>query len=299
MEELCSLAKYGPIKDYLVKAYQKRRPEGQKSKRRPEDQKSKRSTEARARSLYQVLKDTALHFSGVNLKTPWIENCGRFVSNHSGFVPLLARLRVVRKWGPRSKGTKLDFSGIGGTSEPRALLPYRSSAAHLRALLKKADALQSVPVPVNGRQWQSTLQQMSMKNKYLTLWNLRSHWFPVLASGTSAGHFDVEGVSLRGFSCMFPDVGHWVLRLAPRAPYTVKGLFAHVHYRANPVLFTCFACLFADAGVVKYAPEQILKSIPALKKGLGQYRSKHGIWPHPAILLREVLGDPERTDAAH
>ena len=300
LEEVCDLAKYGPIKDHLVAAYQKiRRPAA------PGGQ----SPEERAQCLYKVLVDTAHHFSGINLKTPWVENCGRFVSQHSGFVPLLARLNVAQKWRPGDRGPKLDFSGIGGTPEPRTLLPAQASARQLLALIKGADARQSIPLPKNSQEWLAALRNLKATKKiqkqkhqrrprdkktqkaYLKLWHLRSHWYPRIAAGVHAKHFHVKGVSLRDFSSMFPDSGNWILRLAPRTPYTVKGLFAKVGYRAHPVLFSCFACLFADAGVAKYSAEQILESLDRLKQGLGQYRSQHGIWPHPAILLQKVLGE--------
>ena len=51
------------------------------------------------------------------------------------------------------------------------------------------------------------------------------------------------------------------------------------------------ACLFADAGVIKYSAEQIEGAQQRLKKALWEYRAKHGIWPHPAILLQKVF-DP-------
>ena len=88
LEQICELAKFGPIKKYLVHAWKTRRSENQESRRSDE--------RARAHALYQILTDAAKHFSGQDLRTPWVDNCGRFVSNHSGFVPLLHRLRVVR-----------------------------------------------------------------------------------------------------------------------------------------------------------------------------------------------------------
>ena len=127
---------------------------------------------------------------------------------------------------------------------------------------------------------------------------MRSHWFPIIASGVSKKPFHARGLSLHRFSQLLPDAGKWALRLAPRQPYTVAGLFSEVGFRANPVLFSCYACLFADAGVIKYTAEQIEGSQQRLKKALREYRAKHGIWPHPAILLRDVLAGPEDQGAS-
>jgi hypothetical protein len=41
----------------------------------------------------------------------WVTNCGRNVSHHSGYLPLLARLNVICK----SKGQKRRSSGVQGT----------------------------------------------------------------------------------------------------------------------------------------------------------------------------------------
>ena len=109
--------------------------------------------------------------------------------------------------------------------------------------------------------------------------------------------FDTKGLSLRNFHNLLPDVGKWALRLAPRQPYTVAGLFSEVGFRANPVLFSCYACLFADAGVIKYSAEQIEGAQQRLKEALREYRAKHGIWPHPAILLQKVFS-PEDQGAS-
>ena len=366
LEQLCELSKIGPIKDYLVAKWKQatRGPGAQSSQatRVPDEN-------ARAHALYKLLADTAAHFSGQDLKTPWIENCGRFVSNHSGFVPLLHRLHVVRAWRPGDKGPKLDFSGIGGSTDldylilnttkqgwvgapslmsrgrafnkfhqsntcvcllvpnksktsqwrsplrgsggssaRRTLLPFQRSTAGLVALVKTGDALQRIPVPMSGLQWEAALESMKSarrpgaqkvkkahgkkenkkKEAYLKLWSLRSHWFPIITS--SKKRFDIKGLSLRRFAKLLPDAGDWVLRLAPRQPYTVEGLFSEVNFRASPLLFSCYACLFADAGVIKYTAEQIEESEQRLKKALKAYRAKHGIWPHPAVLLRDVLG---------
>ena len=130
-------------------------------------------------------------------------------------------------------------------------------------------------------------KQKKKKRGYLELWRLRTHWFPIIASGVNKKTFDTKGLSLRNFHNLLPDVGKWALRLAPRQPYTVAGLFSEVGFRANPILFSCYACIFADAGVIKYSAEQI----EGAQQRLWEYRAKHRIWPHPAILLQKVF-DP-------
>ena len=140
-------------------------------------------------------------------------------------------------------------------------------------------------------------KQKKKKRGYLELWRLRTHWFPIIASGVNKKTFETKGLSLRNFHNLLPDVGKWALRLAPRQPYTVAGLFSEVGFRANPVLFSCYACLFADAGVIKYSAEQIEGAQQRLKEALREYRAKHGIWPHPAILLQKVFS-PEDQGAS-
>ena len=140
-------------------------------------------------------------------------------------------------------------------------------------------------------------QKQKKKRGYLELWRLRTHWFPIIASRVDKKTFDTKGLSLRSFHKLLPDAGKWALRLAPRQPYTVAGLFSEVGFRANPILFSCYACIFADAGVIKYSAEQIEGAQQQLKKALREYRAKHGIWPHPAILLQKVF-DPADTQTS-
>jgi hypothetical protein len=67
----------------------------------------------RAQCLYQALRNTVSRLSKnppVDEQT-WVTNCGRNVSHHSGYLPLLARLNVICK----SKGQKRRSSGVQGT----------------------------------------------------------------------------------------------------------------------------------------------------------------------------------------
>ena len=64
-------------------------------------------------------------------------------------------------------------------------------------------------------------------------------------------------------------------------------------YRAPAELFTMFACLFSDARVqeiIQALPKDWLsKHTAGLRASLENYCLKHGVAPHPAVLLKDFL----------
>ena len=96
-------------------------------------------------------------------------------------------------------------------------------------------------------------------------------------------------MSFRKFQNMFPDNGSWVKRLAPRGAKTIEGLFEATEYKGDPLLFSMHACLFADNAIAQFPATTLNKKLGALRAAMGEYHDAHGQWPHPAVLVGQVL----------
>ena len=85
-EILSVQGKYGPWKHALFKAWTAN---GRPSSRGLPPQ-------ARADNVVAVLRSACEFMHGHNL-TAWVQHCGRGVAHHSGFVPMLLRMQVIRR----------------------------------------------------------------------------------------------------------------------------------------------------------------------------------------------------------
>ena len=173
-EDLRLMAKYGPIKEHMVKEWKAMGCPGAKE----------HSMKEREELCYKVVEKTARHFSGDALHE-WVANCGRNVSYHSGFVPLLHRLGVVTSKRPRgvSKGMACDLTGIGAACV-KYFVGVEEARGKLRKFIMIADAVSAVPVPKTGAEWLESMGNLfrntkgaSGSKKYLKKWHLRSRWF--------------------------------------------------------------------------------------------------------------------------
>jgi hypothetical protein len=88
-------AKFGPIKDILVKHWRKIR----KGDRGIREHSGMR---ARVRRIQNLLRMTAHSLHDVDLTT-WVHHTGRFVMHCQGFVQLLRMLHVTTKWKPQRR----------------------------------------------------------------------------------------------------------------------------------------------------------------------------------------------------
>ena len=169
LEDLCLLAKYGPIKEHMVKEWRNLGCRGAKE----------HSMKEREEHCYKVLERTAQHFSGKALPE-WVENCGRNVSHHSSFVPLLHRLGIVQSKKPReaTKLDQLDMKGVGGSCV-KYFTGAKKARKKLRDFIGVADAVSALPVPTSGAEWLKSMNIIGSgkgPKKYLKKWHLRSRW---------------------------------------------------------------------------------------------------------------------------
>ena len=110
----------------------------------------------------------------------WVANCGRNVSYHSSFVPLLHRLGIVQSKKPReaTKLDQLDMTGVGGSCV-KYFTGAKKARKKLRDFIGVADAVSALPVPTTGVEWLKSMNIIGSgkgPKKYLKKWHLRSRW---------------------------------------------------------------------------------------------------------------------------
>lgn len=284
------LAKYGPHRDALLKVMQTK-PKGP----------------GVADGLYFQLVATVKLLSGKRLDACWTQNVGRKNCHHSGLVMFLwkglallqpvgknrckdfvqlglsQRKFIVRKLDPtmKSKLESLDRFGrdLQNSCTPRTTEDWSIEVSKLQAALKGPPAVPGFSTGVAG---------------YRCLWIIRCCLiWKMRAAGIS--HLKMQrNFTVNRFAALFPDQRGWILRLARHRNrfMNVVDLFKSCGYRGPPELFSMYTCLFGDTDLTMFLqsrPKSWLRTnAAALGKCLEEYRSKHGIPPHPAALLSEL-----------
>ena len=178
---------------------------------------------------------------------------------------------------------------------PRA--PGKKAKNYLTGVIKLADVHATISVPETSADWEKALRcnggkkgnRLKAGNDYAAKWVLRSRFF-FHRLAQSDKHLDVGNMSVQRFSTLFPDNGGWITRLCPREDRTVKGLFSTCDYHEDPLLFSMYACLFADKAFKDISGQQVSKACKCMRDAVVQHRKKHKQNPHPAILWQQVQG---------
>ena len=153
---------------------------------------------SRAYLLLAVLRQTTVAVHGKDF-TCWVTNCGRNVSHHSGFVPMLLRFKMLRE-APRSTAVSLDLGSTTGRLYQLRSDNLVEALRNLCQLIRLADAVKkgcpSVQGPQSCSTWSKSFQKLSgivqdspcpgMRNvnSYLPLWTM---WCMLLRHMYTAG----------------------------------------------------------------------------------------------------------------
>ena len=133
LELLSVQGKYGPWKTALLMAW------CQTSRRRTSRQKTSRcGVSSRAALLLRALSQACRLMANVDYKD-WVNHWGRGVTHHSGFIPMLLRLQVIRKSAARDRGSLC--LGLGSSSYR---LASRAQSTRLGAWVVASDVIAQV-----------------------------------------------------------------------------------------------------------------------------------------------------------
>ena len=229
-----------------------------------------------------MLREAARLSSGHDYEA-WVANCGRNVSHHSGFIPLLRRLDVLRT-DKKQDVEKLTFHGPKRYALCTSADGSRKALDKLVSLIQfadvAADVLLSVQGPKTCRAWCSAharlleaVEQhpspgMSVKSTagvpYLTAWTCRGMLLHKIYE-TGVAQLRADDIPVQEFAESFPDQkgavaklqGHWRAR-GPGVD-TVKSLFQRTLVKLPPEYLTMAMCFTEEQKVMRKVSTQWLE----------------------------------------
>ena len=259
--------------------------------------------------LYRVLVDTAHALDSVSMSA-WTLNCGRQVSHHSGWLPLLIRLGILRRASrsTRSRPPRLQVSRqqlhhkVLRLGEMGQLYQTRPLKGPLRRKLRSyVDAgtaiVGTAAVPRTCADWCAQVENfMAAARKhmlassragsgaYYLCWLARTFLVALMRSHGVAG-LGMTGLTEASLQQLGPDQGGWIPKLCSRSG-AVQSLRS-LGYSKAPEVFSMYACLFNDPQLASVCPASLRQRVAALRRRLSSYRQVHGVTPHPVVLLKE------------
>ena len=220
----------------------------------------------RAYRLLAILRKTIHAVDGKDLSS-WVTNCGRNVSHHSGFVPMLLRFKLLRKV-PRSTVPSLDLGSATGRRYQLWSNNLVEVLGRLSELIKLSDAIKrkmsSVPGPTTCSQWSKAFQKLSevvlenpcpgMRNvtSYVPLWTMRALLLRRMYS-SGASRLRLDGSSWSEFAATFPDQKKMFEKVVSR-PLTCKEAMQESEYTGPAELLAMYLCFLGT--VARKLPHQ-------------------------------------------
>ena len=283
---------YGPWKSALLASWSQ---EG-----RPH--RNGKTLEERAADIIRIVHAACVKVSGTDLAL-WVRHCGRGVTYHSGFVPVLLRMRLIRS---AAKGP-LHF-GVAGK---RYALNDKGVHTTVQGLVRVADGLTNVlnlSPPRTCKQWLRMYKMfcsvcestdvkglaLNSSSSYTLPWTFRSLVIPRMRScGISS--LTCPGVmKLTDFDTMFPDQGGWIQKLSAGKARTVHQLVTNLGYTGPLEFLTMFLCLSQDQ-VIRRLTTSSLPSDISIWQMIQDHKRRHRMTPNPAVLLECLLNDSPRV----
>jgi hypothetical protein len=239
------------------------------------------------KALYQVLSSVVSALHEVKF-TEWVANCGKGVSFHSGWLPLLhLRVKLIKK--------AVDGPLILGSEENHYKVKCLDSSLtqSLEGILSMHDEVSDIEVPQTCQAWSSAVDTLmecfkvhpeltGKTDGYSKLWLARSFLFSLMRSHSPpVKALALGGISANRFANMFPDQSEWIHLLTARSG--VEQSFKDLGYKGPPELFSMNACLF-NHPQMDLCPQYLHENRVCLQKKVREYKELHGMVPHPAVL---------------
>ena len=249
----------------------------------------------RAQRLLAVLRRSIRQVDGVDF-TCWVTNCGRNVSHHSGFVPMLSRFKILKK----VRRSTVPLLALGSTTGLR--YQFRNDnllevLGMLCTLIRFADAGQE-KVPQGPRScstWSKAFHVLSKTVKdnpcpgmkdpkaYVALWTMRAMLLRRMYA-TGGTRLALDNSSWSDFATTFPDQKDMLGKLIQAEPgLTCRDAMQRSQYKGPPELLTMFLCFLGAAD--RTSTSFFLKHQAELEKLRASYKEEHLQNP----VLKELL----------
>ena len=241
----------------------------------------------RAQHLLAVLRSTVQQVDGADFEC-WVTNCGRNVSHHSGFVPMLLRFEILQKV---SKSTVPSLA-LGSTTGRRYQLRSDNLLAvlgKLCALIRLADAIEEKLPAVHGPRscsaWSKAFQDLSQvvqdnpcpgmrdTTSYVPLWTMRALLLRRMwATGTRRLALDDSLWS--DFAATFPDQKKMLSKVVvAETGLTCRNAMQRCKYKGPAELLTMYLCFLGT--VDRTSTSFFIKHEAKLKKLRAIYKTDH------------------------
>jgi len=242
----------------------------------------------RAYHLLAVLRQTLIAVQGEDL-TCWVKNCGRNVSHHAGFIPMLLRYKLLQKVDLGQTLPSLDLGSITGQHYHLRSDNLVEVLSNLCQLIRMADAIKeklpSVQGPWSCSAWSQSFRILSdvvegcpcpgMRDitSYLPLWTMRGMLLRrMYAAGASQLRRDAS--LWEDFAAAFPDQKKMLEKIVKSEPgLTCTMALRRMEYKGPPELLTMYLCFMG--GIDSTSTAFIIKNTDMLARARAEYKKDH------------------------
>ena len=255
------------------------------------------ATLGRAQHLLEVLRRSVQQLDGVDF-TCWVTNCGRNVSHHSGFVPMLSRFKILKK----VRKSTVPSLALGSATGLRYQLRddnLLEVLGNLCKLIRLADAMQEKVPAVHGPRscssWSKAFHDlcrvvphnpcpgMTDPNSYICLWTMRAILLRRMYA-TGATRLSLDDSPWSDFATTFPDQKNMLSKIVKAEPgMSCRNAIQKSKYKGPPELLTMYLCFLGASD--RTSTSFLLKHEAKLKNLRMSYKDEHLQNP----VLKELL----------
>lgn len=236
-----------------------------------------------------VLQGAARLMVGVNRKA-FVENLGRNVSHHSGWLPFLLQKGLLRKWGGSSRRSGvLHFGGSGHYT----IAPITATVlSKIQAMGATGQTLLNLAAPRTIQDWDAAVlkaKQDAPKSEtsaqYVWPWLVRATLISAMRNSGVERLQCHRNATVSELSGLFPDQKQHLTRFAKTSD-TITELTGNLAYDGPVELLTMYLCFFCSREMASVCPDKLERSQAELIRKREGYVNTHGLAPHAYILGR-------------
>lgn len=237
------------------------------------------------KDVASILQSAARGMAGVD-RSRFIQNVGRNVSHHSGWLAFMLQRKLMRKHRGSRRSGVLTFA-----SKHYKLSKITPSALSKIAVMgSTGKVLLNLQVPRNIEQWKSSMQQATSQVP-TSVSKCGYHW-PWLVRMAMISAMRVEGIKrlefakdldVRYLHNLFPDQKNHLARFA-KPTDSVHSLCKRLGYDGPLELLTMHLCFFCSRTMEHVCPKKVHRLRESLVKKCERYEQEHGLVPHCSIV---------------
>ena len=255
---------------------------------------------AAARNAHHVLAEACRAMTTVEIDEQkyWSMHVNRNVTHHSGWLPLMQRVKILRKKSVRACGGDLALGSDG--SSYYAIVPF-CGATHVHTLSHLAKLQQCIlgaQTPRTLDEWNGALQTFKKVAKsaaaadgYEHLWCFRTAMFAEMhAANVKALSFSRKN-TMRDVIRAFPDQCRWIRTYCGQrseAHWSVTDFCKELKYDDALQFLTMDLCIFGSVG--HGVDPEVFEDMESKIQKIRRQLDRRGRPAHPAVVIGKVMG---------